>query len=347
MSPQNFTTISLEVDTEGIAVLTLDRPDHLNAFTKVVQDELIAAFDSTDTDDTVRSVVVTGKDLSAGDVTFNYADNRKTLASGTIENGIHRDAGGLVTLRIFDSLKPIVAAINGPAVGVGASMTSCHGRAASVDQQQFRICVHSSGPSARRGRRVVPAAASRSADGSGVVLLGACVSGWRGAGARPHRCTAPPRGSAALGEDAGAGYGGKLGANLHRAHPAVVMVDGRGGAPDVTPGDLTDPGGPPQRLSRGARHPPRIPRTRPRKSPTRVGQTRPHRLASTAKAHCSDAGVRVASDMIQIHGGVGCTWEHPAHLYFRRATSSRLLFGDPAQHRDRLARAAVAWMASS
>jgi alkylation response protein AidB-like acyl-CoA dehydrogenase len=60
-------------------------------------------------------------------------------------------------------------------------------------------------------------------------------------------------------------------------------------------------------------------------------------VASLAKAYCSDAYVAVAAENIQIHGGIGFTWEHPAHLYFKRATSSAVLFGDPTHHRDRIA----------
>ncbi len=59
--------------------------------------------------------------------------------------------------------------------------------------------------------------------------------------------------------------------------------------------------------------------------------------AAMAKAHCSDVYFRTAAENIQIHGGIGFTWEHPAHLYFKRAKSSQLMFGDPAHHRDVLA----------
>jgi enoyl-CoA hydratase/carnithine racemase len=125
-----FETIALEVDGDGIATLTLNRPDRLNAFTVSMQQELIAAFDRTDADDNVRAVVVTGSgrafcagaDLATGGSTFDYAEQAQ-LRSGQRIDGVHRDGGGLVVLRIFDSLKPVVAAVNGPAVGVGASMT--------------------------------------------------------------------------------------------------------------------------------------------------------------------------------------------------------------------------------
>ena len=59
--------------------------------------------------------------------------------------------------------------------------------------------------------------------------------------------------------------------------------------------------------------------------------------ASIAKSYCSDAYFHAAAEMIQLHGGIGFTWEHPAHLYFKRAKSSELLFGDPAYHRELLA----------
>jgi enoyl-CoA hydratase/carnithine racemase len=125
-----FKTIELSVDADGIATITLNRPDRLNAFDVTMQNELIAAFDATDADDAVRAVVVTGQgrafcagaDLSTGERTFDY-EARGEMASGAMVEGLHRDGGGLVVLRIFDSLKPVVAAINGPAVGIGASVT--------------------------------------------------------------------------------------------------------------------------------------------------------------------------------------------------------------------------------
>jgi alkylation response protein AidB-like acyl-CoA dehydrogenase len=60
-------------------------------------------------------------------------------------------------------------------------------------------------------------------------------------------------------------------------------------------------------------------------------------MASLAKAYCSEAYFQAASDNIQIHGGIGFTWDHPAHLYFKRAKSSELILGDPAYHRELLA----------
>jgi len=119
----DFTQISVDV-ADGIQTITLDRPDKLNAFTPTMKDELIAAFDRSDADDDVRAVIVTGAgrgfcagaDLSGGGDTFDASD--RVDAAGS-----HRDGGGQVVLRIFESLKPVIAAINGPAVGVGATMT--------------------------------------------------------------------------------------------------------------------------------------------------------------------------------------------------------------------------------
>jgi enoyl-CoA hydratase/carnithine racemase len=110
----------------NIVTITLNRPQRLNAFTFRMRDELLEAFDRADADDDVRAIVVTGAgrafcagaDLGSGDKTFDYAArvNETDMAS-------HRDGGGRVTLRIFKSLKPVIAAINGPAVGIGATMT--------------------------------------------------------------------------------------------------------------------------------------------------------------------------------------------------------------------------------
>ncbi|MHB1446081.1 MAG: crotonase/enoyl-CoA hydratase family protein [Acidimicrobiales bacterium] len=122
MSNANYETIALEV-SDRVATITLDRPEKLNAFTARMQHELIDAFDRTDEDDEVRAVVVTGRgrgfcagaDLSAGGETF--------AARGEAVGVGRRDGGGQVVLRIFESKKPVIAAINGPAVGVGITMT--------------------------------------------------------------------------------------------------------------------------------------------------------------------------------------------------------------------------------
>jgi enoyl-CoA hydratase/carnithine racemase len=111
---------------DGIATITLNRPDKLNAFTGTMMHEMISAFDRTDADDAVKAVIVTGAgrgfcagaDLSSGGDTFSRGGSDVVG-----DRGIPRDGGGLLTLRIFDSLKPVIGAINGPAVGVGVTMT--------------------------------------------------------------------------------------------------------------------------------------------------------------------------------------------------------------------------------
>jgi enoyl-CoA hydratase/carnithine racemase len=117
---------------DRIATITLNRPDRLNAFTLVMRGELIDAFDRADADDDVRAVVVTGAgrafcagaDLGAGPETFDHeVRERKYGELERFDDGTPRDAGGTVTLRIARSLKPVIAAVNGPAVGFGASVT--------------------------------------------------------------------------------------------------------------------------------------------------------------------------------------------------------------------------------
>ncbi|MDZ4382114.1 MAG: crotonase/enoyl-CoA hydratase family protein [Parvibaculum sp.] len=134
-----YETIKYEV-ADNILTLTLHRPEKLNAFTGQMMSELIDAFDRSDADDNVRAVIVTGEgrafcagaDLSAGAKTFDYAAredrpekaNTPIMANGEIDwsHESVRDGGGRVTLRIFDSLKPVIGAINGPAVGIGVTM---------------------------------------------------------------------------------------------------------------------------------------------------------------------------------------------------------------------------------
>ena len=126
MSDTNeFSQIQYSV-SENIATITLNRPDKLNAFTNKMLHEIIAAFDLTDADDSVRAVIVTGAgrafcagaDLSSGGETFSRGGSDVQGVSG-----VPRDGGGLVSLRIFNSKKPVIGTINGPAVGVGVTMT--------------------------------------------------------------------------------------------------------------------------------------------------------------------------------------------------------------------------------
>jgi enoyl-CoA hydratase/carnithine racemase len=119
---------TLLTDTrDGIMTLTLNRPERLNAFTDTMARELIAAFDEADADDAVRVVIVTGAgrafcagaDLGSGGDTFDRAAHGRGDDPADPRN---RDGGGTVTLRIFNCLKPVIAAVNGPAVGIGATM---------------------------------------------------------------------------------------------------------------------------------------------------------------------------------------------------------------------------------
>ncbi|SPA41141.1 Putative acyl-CoA hydratase, phenylacetic acid degradation [Cupriavidus taiwanensis] len=120
----SFETLRYAV-ADGVATITLHRPDQLNAFTAQMMHELIAAFDATDADDNVRAVIVTGSgrafcagaDLSGGSSTFDFEKRY-----GASPDTAHRDGGGRVSLRIFRSLKPVIAAVNGAAVGVGVTM---------------------------------------------------------------------------------------------------------------------------------------------------------------------------------------------------------------------------------
>jgi enoyl-CoA hydratase/carnithine racemase len=119
----DYEQIRYEV-ADSVLTITLNRPDRLNAFTPTMLAELLDAFDRADSDDDVRAVIVTGAgrgfcagaDLEAGGSTFDYRERG-------VEDEVPRDGGGRLTLRIFESTKPVIAAINGPAVGVGITMT--------------------------------------------------------------------------------------------------------------------------------------------------------------------------------------------------------------------------------
>ena len=115
---------------DGIATVTLNRPEKLNAFTPQMRDELVAVFDETDADDAVRVVIVTGAgrafcagaDLSSGGKTFDYASRAEAARDAYKVGDVYRDGGGITTLRMFKSLKPVIGAINGAAVGIGVTM---------------------------------------------------------------------------------------------------------------------------------------------------------------------------------------------------------------------------------
>jgi enoyl-CoA hydratase/carnithine racemase len=142
---------------DGTATITLHRPDRLNAFTRTMARELVAAFDLADADDAVRVVLLTGAgrafcagaDLAGGSGTF--AGRADADADGTIA-GVPRDGGGIVSLRVAASTKPVIVAVNGPAVGVGVTMTLPADIRIAADTAKFGFVF------ARRG--LVPEAAS-------------------------------------------------------------------------------------------------------------------------------------------------------------------------------------------
>lgn len=121
---------------DNILTITLNRPDKLNAFTATMMTEMIDAFQRANKDDDVRAIIVTGAgrafcagaDLSAGANTFNAQNRSEKAGVGTKNGDVDwsdervRDGGGRVTLEIFECLKPVIAACNGPAVGIGATM---------------------------------------------------------------------------------------------------------------------------------------------------------------------------------------------------------------------------------
>jgi enoyl-CoA hydratase/carnithine racemase len=129
MAAPSFETLIYDVQ-DGVATVTLNRPEKLNAFNTQMMADMIAVFDETDADDAVRCVIVTGAgrafcagaDLSAGGETFDYDKRGGADRAARTVDGLQRDGGGLLTLRIFDSLKPVISACNGAAVGVGVTM---------------------------------------------------------------------------------------------------------------------------------------------------------------------------------------------------------------------------------
>lgn len=156
----DYETIRYDV-SEGIATITLSRPDKLNAFTPGMMSELLHVFDRVDSDDEVHAVIVTGDgrafcagaDLSDGPAAFVF-EGDIMRPDGSLDYSVDaaRDGGGRVTLRIYQCLKPVIAAINGPAVGIGATMTlSMDIRLASENARMGFVF-------ARRG--IVPEAAS-------------------------------------------------------------------------------------------------------------------------------------------------------------------------------------------
>ena len=144
----DFKNILLE-QRENIAVLFLNRPNKLNAFTFSMMEEIISALDSLEADDSVHAVIITGKgrafcagaDLSSGEDTFNPSFDDFAVQ----ESDFRRDSGGILTLRMYKFLKPIVVACNGPAVGIGASMQLAADIRLASDQARFGFVFNNRG----------------------------------------------------------------------------------------------------------------------------------------------------------------------------------------------------------
>ena len=134
---------------DNIAVLSLNRPNKLNAFTFSMMEEMIAALDALDADDSVHALIITGKgrafcagaDLSSGQDTFNPSFDDFAVQ----ESDFRRDSGGILTLRMYKFLKPIVVACNGPAVGIGASMQLAADIRLASDQARFGFVFNNRG----------------------------------------------------------------------------------------------------------------------------------------------------------------------------------------------------------
>ena len=134
---------------DDIAILSLNRPNKLNAFTFSMMGEMIAALDALDADDSVHALIITGKgrafcagaDLSSGQETFNPSFDDFAVQ----EDDFRRDSGGILTLRMYQFLKPIVIACNGPAVGIGASMQLAADIRLASDQARFGFVFNNRG----------------------------------------------------------------------------------------------------------------------------------------------------------------------------------------------------------
>jgi enoyl-CoA hydratase/carnithine racemase len=147
----SYETLLTELE-EGILTVTLNRPERLNAFSATMRDDLLRLFDEVDANDQVRVVILTGagrgfcagQDLGGGGGTFDHSEERAAAE--------HRDGGGLCTLRIYECTKPVIAAVNGPAVGVGVTLTLAMDVRIASEKARFGFVF------ARRG--IVPEACS-------------------------------------------------------------------------------------------------------------------------------------------------------------------------------------------
>ena len=209
-----YETILTEL-SENIFTITINRPDKLNALNTQMIHDLIAAFDEADADDAVRAIIVTGAgrafcagaDLSTGAKTFDRAarPDRPQVPDGPdgkpdLSHENARDGGGRITLRIFNCRKPVIAAVNGPAVGIGVTMQlPMDVRIASTDAR-FGFVFSQRGIVPEAASELVSAADRRHRPGARLVLLGPRVRRRRGAQGRAGQ----PRGRAGRADRNGA-----------------------------------------------------------------------------------------------------------------------------------------------
>ena len=223
---------------EHILTLTLNRPDHLNAFTPQMRNELLDAFDRADADDQIRAIIVTGAgralcagmDLSSGGDTFDYK-----IKDGQPRIEDHRDGGGKLTLRIFKSLKPVIAAINGPAVGIGITMTLPMDIRIAASNAKLGFVF------TRRG--IVPEACSswflpphrRRQPGPGVGVVRTYTYRRRSCPGRAGKKYSPSRSTAGGGQRPGSGNRSQHFSCIRRPGASDAVADARGGSPDGGP----------------------------------------------------------------------------------------------------------------
>ena len=197
----DFQEIRYEVDGP-LLTITLNRPERLNAYTGTMHDEMMQAFDLADADDAVRAIVVTGEgrgfcagaDLERGGKTFDWRERqaRGQMAQDSGEE-VPRDGGGMLALRIFDCKKFVIAAINGPAVGVGITMTLPMDVRLAADSARMGFVFARARHRDRGLLELVPAPGRGDLTGDGMGRHRSRLRRGRGAGRR-SRAERPPAG---------------------------------------------------------------------------------------------------------------------------------------------------------
>ncbi len=237
-----YNTIRYDVES-GVATITLSRPGKLNAYTAEMMSELIDAFDRVDADDDVRAVVVTGEgkafcagaDISEGVDGFKVGvDSGLRTPDGGVDYGSDamRDGGGRMTLRIFELKKPVIGAVNGPAIGIGATMLLPMDFRLASETARFRICIRAARDRAGRSIILFSSADRRYRPGAGMVLHGPDIRCKGSPARRAGIAAASRRGSAGIGARPRARDSGQHGAGFDRADPADVVARAGDEPPD-------------------------------------------------------------------------------------------------------------------